>query len=146
MQRVVTVSRVMLPYHRKIFVWSSNASSDSDGDLPQAGPFQRFSESWLNCPRWWAMIMPCPLVGSAFVHQIFFVRISLLFEQKSHMQTMLFLKMQSLCLSWSFWKCIFFSRTSKFCNMWCQLKILQWPLRIQDTFVTVCFWTNPCFS
>ena len=30
--------------------------------------FERFSESWLNYPRWWTIVMPCPLIGSAFVH------------------------------------------------------------------------------
>ena len=30
--------------------------------------FERFSESWLDCPRWWTMIRPCPLIGNASVH------------------------------------------------------------------------------
>ena len=29
--------------------------------------FERFSESWLNCPRWWTIVMPCPLIGSTSV-------------------------------------------------------------------------------
>ena len=45
----------------------SNAPSDSDGDLPQAiWHFERFSESWLNCPRWWKLIMSAPWLAVFF--------------------------------------------------------------------------------
>ena len=129
----------------------SNAPSDLGGDLPQAIWHLRDSMNLdLTAPDdgQWSCRAPCLevfLVEKTFVRWIFIARISLLFEQIVICKQYYF-KNAKIMSVLKFFENTVFNKTSEFCKMWCQLRIYSKPYRSQDTFVTVCFQTNPCFS